>query len=368
MVRKFAVKVEQFDGRLRLRWSHKGKRHCLSLGLYDSPLARTVAEGKANIIEADLVTDNFDQSLRKYQREDTDQPDDNGVTVVKMFTQFFHHRAKKFTGTTHQRYKSVLNKLEAFFGTATVATVDEDTADRFLGSLSNLEPITQVQYLGLVNAAWVWGIKQGAVTINPWVEVIKIKVPPQQRPNPFTSMEIKAIVEGFRNSRYYAHYTDFVTFLFGCGCRTGEAVGLQWGHLPEDCSKVWIGESVSGKVRKSTKTNRAREFKLSPQLQEMLLNRRPEGYQPGDLVFPAPRVGGIDARNFRNRAWVTVLSSSGVSYRKPYVTRHSFVSHALAKGINPVVIAQMTGHDVAILFKHYAADIQGGLQCPNIFT
>ncbi len=50
-------------------------------------------------------------------------------------------------------------------------------------------------------------------------------------PKPFTSEEIKAIIQGFEQDRYYSHYAGFVEFLFGTGCRTGEAIGLCWKHL-----------------------------------------------------------------------------------------------------------------------------------------
>ncbi len=38
------------------------------------------------------------------------------------------------------------------------------------------------------------------------------------------------------------------------GCRFGEAVGLRWKHLGAGHKTVWIGESVSRGVRRSTKT------------------------------------------------------------------------------------------------------------------
>ena len=83
-------------------------------------------------------------------------------------------------------------------------------------------------------------------------------------------------------------------------------------------------------------------------------------------MFPSPKGEAIDDHNFRNRAWKTVLKDAGVSYRKPYNTRHTFISHALAGGLNPMTIAQMAGHDPEVLFSNYAADIQGGLQLPDI--
>jgi integrase len=171
---KQSVKIEVFKGRLRLRWSYRGSRYCLSLGLYDSPLAQKVAAGKANLIEVDLVTAHFDPTLRKYQGEEPDRPQDNGLTVVELFQKFFQTRAKRFTGNTRQKYEALAGKIAAFFEDATVGTVDEATADRFRISIAEgLQPITQAQYLGLMNACWGWGLKQALVQSNPWVEVIK---------------------------------------------------------------------------------------------------------------------------------------------------------------------------------------------------
>ena len=76
----------------------------------------------------------------------------------------------------------------------------------------------------------------------------------------------------------------------------------------------------------------------------------------------------IDDHNFRNRAWEKVLTKVGVDYRKPYNTRHTFISHALAQGMNPMAVASMAGHYLETMFKHYAADIQGGAECPDIMA
>jgi integrase len=128
---KNTVKVESLRGNLRLRWSCQGERYCLSLGLYDSPLARTVAEGKASIIEADLTTGNFDVTLTKYQGKVTDdRPLDNGFTVAALFGQFFQHKGRKLTGNTHARYKALDRKIAKHFGAVAVAAVDEEGADR----------------------------------------------------------------------------------------------------------------------------------------------------------------------------------------------------------------------------------------------
>ena len=57
-----AVKVEEFKGSLRLRWTHEGKRYCLSPGLLDQPSDRL----RAADIERDIEYGMFDTTLARY--------------------------------------------------------------------------------------------------------------------------------------------------------------------------------------------------------------------------------------------------------------------------------------------------------------
>jgi integrase len=133
--------------------------------------------------------------------------------------------------------------------------------------------------LTILKACWRWGHEE-----NYWeIAATRIKIPPQQRPKPFTREEIGAIIYAFRSDRYYCAYADYVEFLFGTGCRTGEAIGLRWKHLSDDCSTAWIGESFVRGVRKSTKTNRARVISLTPRLHEMLIGMRSANFSPDDF-------------------------------------------------------------------------------------
>jgi integrase len=364
-----AVAVENLNGMLRLRWSYGGTRHCISLGFPDTKVNRLPAKEKASQIEGDIATGNFDPTLRKYKAQWAGKAGD-GITITALLDRFIAYKSKRIQKRSLDKFKALYKPLGEFFGGKSATSVDEAAAEGFwLHLAKSLEPVTQKERLISLKACWTWGIKQNLVVENPWRDVVKaVKIPPNQKPKPFSEAEIQAILNGFRNSRYYRHYTDFVEFLFCTGCRIGEAIGLQWKHLSNDCSKVWIGESVSrGGIRKATKTNRAREFRLTPRLQEMLLNRRPDSYQGRDSVFPAPKGGLIDDHLFCIRAWTKTLNHIGVEYRKPYSTRHTFISHALHRGLLPMVVAEMTGHDPEVLFKHYAADISGGLELPSLF-
>lgn len=228
MTKHSTVAINSFKGRLRLRWSHKGERFTLSLELPDSVGNRVVAKGKAATIEGDLVTGNFDRTLAKYRLP-------RGVksattSIIDLLNLFTEYKRRSVSATSTSKFKALRQPIEQFFGSKPAATVDEDTADKFRVFLSEKElaAATIKERLITMNACWSWALKRGMVASNPWVEIVRqVSVPPTQKPKPFTQDEIKAILKAFRSSRYYAHYGDFVEFLFGSGCRIGEAIGLR---------------------------------------------------------------------------------------------------------------------------------------------
>jgi integrase len=87
---------------------------------------------------------------------------------------------------------------------------------------------------------------------------------PKQRPKPFTIAEIQKILDGFRSSAYYSGYHDFVFFLLGVGCRPGEAVGLCWQCVADDCTTVHFCRSITRGRESSTKNKKERTIDVSP--------------------------------------------------------------------------------------------------------
>jgi integrase len=364
---KGTVVVQVFRERLRLCWSYRGKRYFLYIGLPNSKVNKIVAEQKAKQIEGDMATGNFDPTLKKYKSDIVLQGEQK--SVVDIFRLFTEERAKKLYTRSLEKYEATLNYLARHFKDKPARYIDASSAEQFAQWLRTKTcPITTRQRLILLKACWNWAIERLLIApYNPWVEVVQqIKVSPKQMPKPFTKEEITAIIQGFKADKYYSHYADFVEFLFGTGCRTSEAIGLRWKHLSDDCSTLWIGETLSRGVRKCTKTNRARTISLTPKLKAMLLARKPVNMDPEGLVFLYLKGGAIDDNNFRNRAGKTVLIHLKIDYRKPYTTRHTLISHALDLGMNPVMVAQLTGHDVETLYENYAGNVNSRPMLPEL--
>jgi integrase len=363
---KGSVQLRSVKGRLRLVWSVLGERYFLSLELEDTPLARKVAEAKANLIEADIISGNFDSSLEKYKPESQKK---SSLKVKELVASFLKHKEKQVSKRTMEKYRAFGGHLQQFFATRSVGDMDEAQAEKFRLDLmsKDLEPSTVRTILGFAQSCWEWAIAKQLVTDSPWAATQKlVKVPPKQKPKPFTKEEIQAIVQGFRGHRYYSHYSEFVEFRLDTGCRIAEAAGLKFKHISQDGTQVWIGETYSRGEWKPTKTNEARWVNLPKRARQIVAQRMQQEHQPGNVIFPGPRGVPIDDHTFSQRIWKAILAEVGVEFRVFYNTRHTVISQALEAGMSPTAIADQTGHRVETLLKHYAGNVQNRPRLPDL--
>lgn len=360
---KGTIKIEADRGWLRLRWSFKGRRFAMAMGLPDDPTNRAIAQRKVLIIQADMNLDQFDETLERYKSKL--MAAGSQVTAVELYEKFVSYKTKQVSRPTLAKYQGMMGHLKRFFRTQS-AEIPQDRAFEFRDYLLTLvQPVTVFERLAFLRACWQWGKEEGLVRTNPWVKVT-VKVPPKQRPRPFSKSECDRILAGFREDSTYSYYADFVECLLALGCRIGELAGLKWGHLSEDCSSIWIGESWSRGIQKPTKTNKARQFKLSTRIQLLLGNRRGNSCQLTDYIFTTPQGNPIDDHNFRNRAWKSVLLRVGVEYRMPRNSRHSFISRAIADGCNPAQVAEIVGNSPKTLMQNYLG-VAGGVELPELW-
>ena len=359
------VTIENIEGRLRLRWTcpDTGKRKNLALGVDDSTTGRAFAATIKDRIENDAKHGYYDSSLLKY-RPLTIGKNASEITTVELFDRFTQHQFKSqglAKSSINSRYEPLKRMLEKHLNIQ-AASVDKRRAVSFADVCGDtLTPGTAKARIMLLKSAWEWG--RGRYQLedeNPWVGIAtRFKPIPVQPVAAFTKDEAKKIIEGFRNSRYYSHYANFVVFRLSMGTRGGEASALKWKHISADFSSVWIGESFSRGVTGSTKTKKARTVNLSPSVSAMLQARRDRLNPVSDeLVFKSPEGLPIDDRNFCRRAWKTVLAEVGVKYRKPYTTRKTAITLSLKNGASYIEVAAAAGHDPQTMHKYYADVIQ----------
>lgn len=62
------------------------------------------------------------------------------------------------------------------------------------------------------------------------------------------------------------------------------------------------------------------------------------------------------------KRWKEIVALSGVRYRNPYQTRHSFASNLLMLGANPLYVSSQMGHaDTTLVLRTYGKSVVAGL-------
>lgn len=357
---KGTPQVKSSNNRLQLVFTAVGKRHYLSLGLTDTPENRKLAEAKARLIESDIAYERFDPTLAKYKAQvalSTVTPIVTpSLTLAQLWERYTDFRSSQVERTTLlTTYKRTANHIKAL---PTKNIGDAIIIRDYL--VNNFSVNTAKRILIQISACCSWATKSKLISINPFGEMaseIIVKGKSSDDINPFTAEERDKIIAAFSADRYYKHYANFVRFLFMTGCRTGEAIALQWKHISSDCKMITFAESVNStyKIRKDTKTHKSRKFPCNIKLQAFLLSIKPENCEPEQLVFSSPRNGKeIDAHNFLNRAWKSIMDKIGIPYRPQYNTRHTFVTLALQSNVTPQQVAKWVGNSAEIIMKNYA--------------
>jgi integrase len=71
------------------------------------------------------------------------------------------------------------------------------------------------------------------------------------------------------------------------------------------------------------------------------------------LIFPAPRCGYLNLRNWRDRDWHPALEAAGVEPRGPNALRHTFATWFLIHSDDRWLLAKLMGTSVDMIEQHY---------------
>ncbi|MEB3281184.1 MAG: site-specific integrase [Lyngbya sp.] len=233
-----------------------------------------------------------------------------------------------------------------------------------------LSPDTCRRLMVQLNACLKWAIESSRVQVarSPFDGLAakakkRIKRSSEETDiNPFTKSERDAIIENFRVNQNIHHYY-YVTFCFYTGCRPSEAIGLTWNDVSWDLKKITFREAVvaaaGGKKRCiGLKTQVRRVFPCNEQVQSLLAEikeNRSVDYGP---VLTSTTGGEFSTSYFR-KVWQRVLSNLRIEYRKPYQTRHTFITLYLEVGVDVKDLAKWVGNSPEVIYRHYAGKKMG---------
>lgn len=347
-----------------------GKRTNMALNISNTPEHWRYADFKAKQMEMDFLSGHFDVSLKKYRPSNsvvTIPPSILPQTTFSEIYQKYVDTKRKIVspGTWKGTYVNTLNHLN-------------DCPYKLLSEglqlkdwlIANRTFDTARRILMQINAACTWAVERNLISINPFAGKVKIKGK-RSKPKiyPFSNAEKIAILDAFAKSEKFSYLVPLINFFFLTGCRTSEAIALQWKHIKSDCSAISFEEAIvlgqgGAQRKKGTKQSPHRSFPCNRQLQELLLSLKPEKAIAHTSVFVHPDGISVTHQDLRT-AWygkgavlgiVRQLAADGAieSYRPQYNTRHTMISQCLEASISPMQIAQWVGNSAEIIFRNYA--------------
>lgn len=363
------INIERYKDSIRLRWQLDGKRYSLTIGK-DSKDTIKAARAKAGEIDADITFERFDHTLASYGKkyssstlEVVSNSSDTTLTLQQLWQQFLEDKLnsnlKPKTKAEYEYLNKLIERLDKKL------SFDPIEVKKALLSKNNSQDVT-ARVLIALSSCCNWGIKNNRISNNPFSNVIdglscgKRKAGKQA--NAFTPDEIEKIIKAFQKSYDYGCYAPLVIFLFKTGCRPSEAIGLQWRHVSEDCSKIMFRGSVqtiNGATIWSpgSKNNRTRDLNISLGLSQMLRSLRDEAPDDDEPVFPSPTGKFINYNNFSRRAWKTIVDPIKPE-TTPYNCRDSFISEQLLKGVPSAVISKWCDTSARIIETTYADQLR----------
>ncbi len=380
---KGTVSVSSNEGRLRLslpRELNGGQRKYITLGLPDTLENRVIAEGKALQANLDIRNNEFDFTLERYKlqrhlavvQQPVAKPQ---LKLDELWERYVDYRRPNVSPSTFGKdYRRVANWIKKF---PSKKLEDAIRIRDFLVNEAGASYETWHRLGEHINACCNWAVESGLIDNNPFTKLFtSVKKPKIARDTesefdeikPFTVEERDRIIAAFETdkccsqftskNKRHSNYAGYIKFLFFTGCRPSEAIALQWKHITSNfvIFDQAVVKGVDGLVlKKGLKTQEKRRFPINNQLQTILNGIKPKDAKPDDWVFPSP-VGGkwINVDNFCQRVWKPVLEGLGMEYRKPYNTRHTFITMYMSSpNANVNDAARICGTGADVILEHY---------------
>ncbi|RUT00391.1 hypothetical protein DSM106972_075190 [Dulcicalothrix desertica PCC 7102] len=286
------------------------------------------------------------------------------LIMEELINRHFESKKRHLEPNSFKDYKQVISKLQK----CPHKTVDK--GKQIIIWLKNNNNGTRDKTLNkqlrILKSACEYAIALNELTVNPFNNYQIIVGKPNRKTedtdiNPYTVIARDSIIKGFYDSEFSGYYAPFIEFLFFTGCRSNEARAIQWNDIDFGSNKIIFRRkaSESGEITNGTKTKAKRVMPLDSRLLALLTRIKPHEAKPSDLIFPSKEGKVINWSNFSSHHWRPILKSlPGIEYRKPYQTRHTYITLIVATGkLSATVIGKWVGNSTAIIEKHYLGDV-----------
>jgi integrase/recombinase XerC len=211
----------------------------------------------------------------------------------------------------------------------------------WLGSLyqQKLTAVSMRRKLAALRAFFRFLAREGTIEMNP-ARLVRMPKAPLRLPQVMTEEQVNGLLDGVADGklerRHPSRDVALFEFLYGCGLRVSELVGLNLEDI--DRGERWL--RVRGKGRKE------RQVPYGAKAEAAL-----ERYLPERKALPGETAVFVNHRGARlTRRGVEVIVKlyatflAGDSSVHPHSFRHAYATHLLADGADLRAIQELLGH------------------------
>lgn len=351
---------------LRVYFYYKGKRCREPLGLPPTNENKRYAEGLVSTIRHEIRAGSFDYSHRF---PDSSKLQENALG--HWLDLILQVKARSVAPSTIAGYRRhVENHIRPKWGNRQADKIDSiHVEDWIAAELSSLSNKTIKEIVSLLNQTYSLYRKRNKVAFNP-VEGVKVSLPDDDDPDPFTRDEINAIIS---TPTHRLGDINMAEVAIWTGPRPSEILALGWDDVDLENATAFMRRAVVLKGYKATKTKRSkrqvdllspalaalkRQHKITgelPPIEISVLQRdnrtlRKEMFRP---VFINQRTGEpyLDVKRYRQSFWQRHLKKAEVRYRGFSNCRHTFASQALTAELETSWIIDQLGHTTEAMIR-----------------
>jgi len=288
------------------------------------------------------------------------------ATFADVAEQWFESKRKIRTGT-RKRYRGSLDRvLLPKFGKMKVGAVTVDHIAKLIRDLEKggAAPSTIANHMKPLSGTLAFAVRRKLISANPYDALVADDRPARREKveaHEWNDSEIAALIEAgeqmARQPEARADYSMLIRTALYTGLRQGELLGLTWADvdLQEGALHVrrqWLRDAGSGTPAYGPPKTQAgvRRVPLSADMVKRLKEWKLKSRYSGDA---APVFAGRDGRplGHRNSSRRGFEKARDLAEIEGGVTFHdmrdAFASRMIARGVEPVTLAKVMGHENA---------------------
>lgn len=261
---------------------------------------------------------------------------------------------------TQQGYDSVYNRhIKPYFESKKLDSFKPSDMIRWQNTLLKTLCAKRVKSIRTVlNSMFVDAINDEIIEKNPFSKVATISKQQPLEKIPFNMQQMFSILR-----EVTPKMKAFFAIGFFTGMRTGEIVALKWENIDFERKVIKVRRARRAGIESDPKTsNSVRDVVIIDQLMPYLIEHKKIMQNISEYLF-INMYGEpfYSSSKISHTYWKPVLEKLGLTYRRMYLMRHTFISLMISNGEDILWVSKNVGHkDLSITLKDYARYIDDG--------